>query len=141
MIFPMRLRRLRILARARSFPSTGIILLFAILVASSSPRFCRAQHLKVTPLKGSGVYELGEAAGWSIAVPDHARVPQFGYSYTIKKNNQDVIQSGTLDLSSRKAKIQLRLDEPAMLYAEITPPKDGSKNGKPIVAGAAIAPT
>ena len=44
------------------------------------------------------------------------------YSYTVKKNNLSVIKTGELDLSSAKAAIELSLDEPAMVYVQITPP-------------------
>ena len=56
------------------------------------------------------------------------------YSYVIRKNNVDVIQKGELDLASGSATIETKLDEPAMLYVEVT----GS--GPAIHLGAAIAP-
>ena len=85
--------------------------------------------------------------------PEGATAPSGKYGYTIKKNNFDVIQSGELDLSSGKTNIEISLNEPAMLYVQVTPPQedstatnsDGSRperrGGKPIIVGAAVAPT
>jgi cephalosporin-C deacetylase-like acetyl esterase/lysophospholipase L1-like esterase len=80
--------------------------------------------------------------------------PASDYTYTAKKNNLEVIKTGHLDLSSGKASIELTLNEPAMVYVEISPSSgeagaikqspstasatDAAK-GKPIAVGATDA--
>lgn len=92
-----------------------------------------AQQVSITPYHESGIYRVGEKAGWKVALP------QGSYDYEIRTNNRDVVQKGALDLSSGSAVIETTLREPCMLYVEIrnitaTPP------AKPIHLGAAIAP-
>ncbi len=93
-----------------------------------------AESLTLTPLKPGGIYALGERAGWQVSAPEGAAGRE--YSYTIKKNNQDVIKTGTLDLA-KPATIETTLDEPAMLYVEID---DGDPATELQAVGAAIAP-
>jgi cephalosporin-C deacetylase-like acetyl esterase len=136
----------------REFWRLPTLFLGVCLAASSA----LAQPLTLTPLNPSGIYQPGEKAGWTVTLPDGAAAPSGHYTYTIKKNNQEEIKSGELDLSSGKARIDLSLDEPAMLYVQITPPAAGggaatnSDGGPPrrgrggrggLVVGAAIAPT
>jgi cephalosporin-C deacetylase len=90
---------------------------------------CSAAELTLTPFKPDGIYALGETAGWT-ATRSSASAPS-AYRYVIRKNNLDEIQKGTLDLS-RPARIEVTLNEPAMLYLEVQP------GG--VAAGAAIAP-
>jgi cephalosporin-C deacetylase-like acetyl esterase/lysophospholipase L1-like esterase len=69
--------------------------------------------------------------------------PERQYTFTAKKNNLEVIETGHLDLSGGKANIELTLNEPAMVYVEISPasmPAADADKEKPIVAGAAVAP-
>ena len=98
----------------------GLALLLAAPLA-------HGQKLSFTPFSKSGIYELGERAGWTVTGPAEK------YTYTIKKNGLDTIRTGTLDLSSGSATIETTLNEPAMLYVEVNP---GA-----IHLGAAIAPT
>jgi cephalosporin-C deacetylase len=94
-------------------------LLFALLLASAS----YAQDLSFTPFKATGIYELGEKAGWTVP-------PGTTGTYTIKTNNLDVIKSGDLGTT-----IETTLSEPAMLYVEV-------KSGDRVIhLGAAVAPT
>jgi cephalosporin-C deacetylase len=102
--------------------------LFIALFACIAP-LCPAAELTLTPFKRSGIYALGEKAGWTVMRSDGS--PPGAYNYVIRKNNLDEIQKGTLDLSS-PAKIEVTLNEPAMLYLEVQP------GG--VAAGAAIAP-
>ena len=94
-----------------------------------------AQQLAATPYKSDGIYRLGETAGWSIALPANKVAQQ--YHYTIKKNDFETIQSGELEFSSGVARIGTRLDEPAMIYAEIS---SADQTQKTIALGAAVAP-
>ncbi len=113
-----------------------------LLLGVLSGGVCRGGDVAVVPLKATGIYELGEKAGWTIKVAEGAAAPTGKYSFVIRKNNLEQIKSGEFDLSSGSATIDATLDEPAMLYLDITPPpaEDGS-NKKHLVAGAAIAPT
>jgi cephalosporin-C deacetylase len=98
-----------------------------------------AQRLTLTPHNKTGIYDLGEKAGWTVTLPEGAPAPSSKFSYTVKKNNQEEIKSGEMDLSSGPASIDITLDEPAMLYAQVTPPPGGGGRGGAVV-GAAIAP-
>ncbi len=116
-----------ILGRARA-----AFLLFAFVFATP---LAASEPLVLRPFKAGGIYQLGEKAGWSVtAAPGSAPTGQ--YSYTIKKNNQDVIKTGSLD-SASTATIETTLNEPSMLYVEID---DGDASTPPQVVGAAIAP-
>ncbi len=95
-----------------------------------------AQQIALTAYKPSSIYSLGEPVGWQIALLPGA-APAGQYTFTIKKNNFEVIKSGQLDLSSGAAAIEVTLHEPAMLYVQVSPPPGA---GKEIVVGAAVAP-
>jgi len=60
----------------------------------------QAQQLSFTSFHKSGIYELGEKAGWTVTLAQDTDAPVSKYTYVIKKNNLDVIQEGTLDLSA-----------------------------------------
>jgi cephalosporin-C deacetylase-like acetyl esterase len=113
----------------------------------------QAQEPVFTPFHQNGIYAIGEKAGWTVTVPQGAASSSH-YTYTIRKNNFDVIAAGALDLTSGRTTIETALGEPAMLYVEVKadPPPTASAQGpnattaapaKPTVIhlGAAIAPT
>jgi cephalosporin-C deacetylase len=106
------------------------LLILAVGFASS---LCFGAELEFTPFKPGGIYALGEKAGWTVSAPANVAGT---YSYTIKKNNWDVIKSGPLDLS-RTETIEATLNEPAMLYVEVD---DGDATTPVQALGAAIAP-
>jgi cephalosporin-C deacetylase len=110
------------------------------LIIGLAASICPAQQLILTPLDPSGIYDLNEPAGWSVHLPQGVAAPTGNYTYTVKKNNAEVIKTGRLDLSSGAGKIEVSLDEPAMIYVEVTPPGENGARKK-IVVGAAIAPT
>jgi cephalosporin-C deacetylase len=112
----------------RKHPASIAAILLLLLAA---PNFCLAQQLTLKPFKATGIYGIGEKVGWTISPP----ATSGEYTYTIKKNNFDVIKTGKLDFSSGPATIEISLDEPAMVY--VTVAKQGEKN---IFAGAAVAP-
>ncbi|MGA2541852.1 MAG: acetylxylan esterase [Verrucomicrobiota bacterium] len=113
-----------------------------------------AQRLTLTPHDKTGIYDLGEKAGWTVTLAGGAPAPSGNYTYTIKKNNQAEIKSGELDLSTGSANIDISLNEPALLYVQVMPPAGGgaatNSDGAPpsrgrggrggMVVGAAIAP-
>jgi cephalosporin-C deacetylase len=83
------------------------------------------------PYHASGIYALGETAGWNVTLPWNARA----VTYVIRKNNLDEIGRGTIKPGT-PARIEATLDEPGMVYVEIT----DTSNGKPRALGAAVAP-
>ena len=109
----------------RRFIATICSGLFLLLGAV---RLCPAQELTFTPYKASDIYDVGEKVGWKVALtPGSATQPAAAagdYIYTIRKNNLDVIKTGKLDFSSGPDKIEVTLDEPAMVYVQITAPGD-----------------
>lgn len=118
------------------------MLLAAPVLALVTPAFAQqppstaSAPLVVVPFRASGIYSLGERAGWNVSAPVGAPAPTGRFSYSIKRNDQVVIESGELDLSSGKATVGVSVSEPAMLFLRITPP-----GGKPMGFGAAVAPT
>ena len=121
----------------RSAHRSAFSLIVAGLAALLATAVAVAQQLTLTPFNGSGIYALGEKAGWTATLPPGTAAPAGGYTYTIKKNNLDVIKSGRLDLASGRATIEIALDEPAMLHVEVSPAAGGAGRS---VAGAAVAP-
>ncbi len=117
-------------------------LYLAALSTSASPAAQPA--LSVTPFDVSGIYEAGEKAGWTLTLPaSDAAAPALTYS--VKKNNFDVIASGPLRFIDGRATIETTLDEPAMLYVEVQTTdaaeiQAGAETPTQLVLGAAIAP-
>lgn len=109
------------------------VLAIAAAIFFLAAHSCLAQQLTLTPYKASGIYGVGEKVGWTASLPQGA-VPTGGYAYTIKKNNQDVIKTGDLDFSAGRTTIEVVLDEPAMIYVQISSPGGG------MAVGAAVAP-
>jgi cephalosporin-C deacetylase-like acetyl esterase/lysophospholipase L1-like esterase len=105
------------------------------LVAAS---VCTAQQLTLTPFNPTGIYRIGERAGWTASLAKGASAA--GYSYRVKKNDQAIIKSGALEFIDGKASIQVTLDEPAMLYLEVFRSSGGNQMTDKLAAGAAIAP-
>ncbi len=107
-----------------------------------------AQQLSFQPFHGSGIYQPGEKVGWTVSRPQGPAAPIGTYTYTIKTNNSTITTTGSLDLSSGTATIEATLNEPAMLYVEVTAnasPTAAAQTsnaaiGPPIHLGAAIAP-
>jgi len=108
----------------------------ALICLLAAAHLCSAQQLTLTPYKASGIYGVGEKVGWTASLPQGA-VSTGEYAYAIKKNNQDVIKTGSLDFSAGRANIEITLDEPAMIYVQISSRGD---SGKGIAVGAAVAP-
>jgi cephalosporin-C deacetylase-like acetyl esterase len=109
-----------------------------VLAWITAASLCAGQQLPLSfaPFHASGIYELGERAGWTVTLTDKTAAPA-SYNYSIKKNNLDSIKTGTLDLSSGSATIETVLAEPAMLYVEV----GGNSDAPPIHLGAAISPS
>ena len=99
----------------------------ALFLALMTSAFVCGQELTFTPFHASGIYALGEKAGWTVTGPAVSN------TYIIKKNNFDVLQAGVLDLTSGSTTIEMTLNEPAMVYVQV--------GVKPTVSlGAAVEP-
>ena len=72
-----------------------------------------------TPFHGDGIYALGEKVGWTVTAAPGAVPPKGRFGYTIKRNNLDVVKTGSFDLSSGTATIETTFDQPAMLYVSV----------------------
>lgn len=84
------------------------------------------------PYQASGVYQTGDTVGWNVTLPWNARPAR----YVIRKNNLGELGRGTL-YPGQPAKIETRLDEPGMVYVEVTEEVPGAK---PKALGAAVSP-
>jgi len=119
--------------------------LLVLLLTTAAPPISPAQQnaqadttpppITLTPYNSTGIYALGELVGWQVTVRPGAHVGD-EYTYTAKKNDFDVIKTGHLNLATGHTSIELTLNEPAMVYVEVSQPN----KERPIVAGAAVAP-
>src|SRR5512132_581397 len=95
------------------------ILLVVLVVARagvplSAQRAPIVQQLTFTPYHASGIYDVGETVGWTVT-PGPA-TPTYAYKWTIRRNNAVVLKEGKLDLTSGKDTIEIKGDQPEMLY-------------------------
>jgi hypothetical protein len=63
----------------------SVLLLGSVLVCTGSD--CWAQQAPVpvlTPYHSSGIYEVGEKAGWTVTLPEGAAAPSGKYAYTVR---------------------------------------------------------
>ncbi len=84
------------------------------------------------PYQPSGIYGLGETAGWNVTLPWSSPT----VSYVIRRNNLAELGRGTIT-PGHPTKIETKLDEPGMVYVEIT---ENTPGAKPRALGAAVAP-
>ncbi len=84
------------------------------------------------PFHASGIYAQGETAGWYVTLPWGSP----SANYVIRKNNLDEIGHGKI-VPGKPATIEAKLDEPGMVYVEVT---ENSPGAKPKALGAVIAP-
>jgi len=84
------------------------------------------------PYKRSNIYALGETAGWYVTLPWGSPAA----SYVIRKNNLDEIGRGRI-VPGKPTTIEAKLDQPGMVYVEVTASTPGAK---PKALGAAVAP-
>jgi cephalosporin-C deacetylase-like acetyl esterase len=122
------------------------VLISAALAAAQRPPI--PQQLTFVPDHANGIYEVGETAGWTVTPGPVA--PAYRYKWTIRRNNAIVLKEGTLDLSSGQDRIEIRGDQPEMLYVAIEPAGGGNSDGYTggntgrnnglYAVGAAIAP-
>lgn len=133
---------------ASRFPLPILIL---SVVATLGTAAAQAQQPIFTPYHASGIYKLGEKAGWKVKLPPGLAPGAMNFHYVIKENNSTVIKTGDVNLSSGSATIEASLNEPGMLFVEVTPKgvsmpeatggnMGGARNHGEIFLGAAIAP-
>ena len=103
------------------------------------------QILTFEPFHADGIYQPGERVGWTITRPAGAAGPS-RFIYDVKKNGFDVLKSGLLDLTAGTAAIEIVVNEPSMIYVQVTPegeqppPADAAQQKPYASVGAAVAP-
>jgi cephalosporin-C deacetylase len=105
---------------ARALCASSFALL-CVAVTASAQRFGAPQPQTVdfTPLHADGIYRAGETVGWTATLHPGAAAPAYGFIYTVRKNNADVVKTGRFNLNSGPATLDVTLSEPAMVYVEI----------------------
>lgn len=84
------------------------------------------------PYHANSIYKLGDTVGWSVTLPWSSP----GVTYVIRRNNLDEIGRGVIKAGT-PAKIEAKLDQPGMVYVEVT---ENKADAKPKALGAAVAP-
>jgi cephalosporin-C deacetylase len=113
------------------------IALGLLLAVAWSPAQRRApipQQLTFTPDHAGGIYEIGETVGWTVTPGPNELT--YAYKWTARRNNAAVLKEGKLDLSSGKDRIEVRGDEPEMIYVAIEPYAPLTAGTPPRPAGA-----
>src|SRR6185437_16015751 len=90
------------------------------------------QQLTFVPDHASGIYAVGETVGWTVT-PGPVE-PAWNYKWTIRQNNAIVLKEGKLDLSSGHDRIEIKGDEPEMIYVAIEPEAKEVSNPAPALA-------
>lgn len=119
------------LTSLRAFTVSLALLFVAAAAAAQS-------SLTLTPFDASGIYDVGEKAGWTVSLTKMENAPTADYRYVLKKNGLVELESGSIDLKSGTARIETKLDEPGMLYLEI---RSSTSKEDRTTAAAAVAPT
>ena len=88
-------------------------------MAFGSAAAADAPQLSFTPFHADGIYALGDKVGWTVTPAPDTVTPKGHFSYTVKSNDLDVVKTGSFDLASGTATIDLTFDRPAMLYVEV----------------------
>jgi cephalosporin-C deacetylase len=125
-------------------PGRWSVLLAGLLMALLCTPASAQQEVTFTPFHANGIYQPGERLGWTVTRSNGATGPT-RFAYDIKKNELEVLRSSTLDLSSGTATIEAVLDEPCMVFVELTPEGASAAPGGPqrrpyASVGAAVAP-
>jgi cephalosporin-C deacetylase len=123
----------------RTFQPRSLSTVAAVLLLAAATHAFAAAPLTLTPYHAGGIYKLGETVGWKVT-PNVGAAAE--YQYTVKKNNMEVIKTGALHPADAGASIEVSLNEPAMLYVEVTAGGQSIKDakGNPLAVGAAVAP-
>ena len=96
-------------------------LIFALMLGAAAAFAQRGpeipQQLTFTPYHASGIYDISETVGWTVA-PGPV-TPTYLYKWTIRRNNAVVLKEGKLDLSAGNDKIEIAGDQPEMIYVAV----------------------
>jgi cephalosporin-C deacetylase-like acetyl esterase len=122
----------------RSLRVTGYNLLIYVIFVCTAMLATAQNQLTFVPFHPNGIYERGEVAGWHVAAAANATCLQ--YSYTVKKNNKDIVKTGHLDMSARPISIEVRIDEPAMILVEVVADCQSASSSNSIKAGGNSTP-
>jgi cephalosporin-C deacetylase len=130
----------------RFFLISGFFLAAGVLAALPAPaQTLPDPNLVLEPFHVSGIYRIGERAGWTVHALLGAGYTRYGYE--LRENNLTPIASGEIDLSSGLSTISTMLDHPGMLYLRLryigapppaTPPLPQELDK--MTVGAAVAP-
>ena len=95
-------------ARAASSPADAA-------VAAGAPGAAVAEPSELTfkPWRADGVYTPGQRVGWTVTPAPGAAVGQSRFSYTVIRNENAIVKTGAVDLSSGPAEIGLSSASPA----------------------------
>ena len=91
-----------------------------------------------TPRNPNGIYAIGDTVAWTAALPPGTTPDPGGYTYKIRKNNLEILETGTLDFSKGLATVDVVVREPMMVYVEVTVP--GFEPASVAKLGAAVSP-
>src|SRR5437870_1800413 len=103
----------------RCFQLPVIALLGVFLAFAQGQRPQIPQQLTFVPYHANGMYDIGETVGWTVS-PGPV-TPTYSYKWTVRRNNADVLKEGRLDLSKGSDKIEIRGEEPEMVYVAVEP--------------------
>jgi cephalosporin-C deacetylase-like acetyl esterase len=120
------------------------LVLLAAIAAIAQQRAPIAQQLTFTPYHPTGIYDVGETVGWTVAPGPEPL--SYSYKWTVRRNNAVVLKEGKLDLSNGTDIIEVKADEPSMIYVAVEAigekPAGGNtgRNNGLYAVGAAVAP-
>jgi hypothetical protein len=95
------------------------VMAFAAALLTAQPGGPIPQQLTFTPYHATGIYDIGETVGWTVT-PGPVE-PAYSFKWTIRRNNAVVLKEGKLDLSSGKDTIEIKGEEPEMIYVAVEP--------------------
>src|SRR5687767_11692617 len=84
-----------------------VFVLRATLAAQPAPAPTPAVKPVFTPKSPTGMYAVGDTVAWTATLPADKAAEPGGYVYKIRKNNLEVLETGTLDFSKGPATIDV----------------------------------
>ena len=130
------------IATFRSFLLVSIFLWTASLTPQARAQTVQPEEvpLSFAPFHSTGIYNVGETVGWRVTPLEAGSTGK--YRYTVRRNNQAILQSGKLDLASGSATIELNASEPEMLLVDVVPDVATPSKSAPqeTMVGAAVSP-
>src|SRR3954463_10009371 len=98
------------------------VALCAVLLVCAGARADEAAGPAYVPYSASGIYPLGATVGWHVTLPWNAQ----SVRYVIRKNNLEELGHGII-APGVPSTIEAKLDEPGMVYVEVTELAPGAK--------------